>query len=145
MHDHPVPEALGLWEYLEQISLASNLARGKQHSAMVNIPSPFSYLMMKVTALGDQRDNADKDQGRHHALDVYRIVAMLSVNHFEQTKQQFHNYSDSKYVTRVKQLSRECFGEPGATGILRMKEHAFWDNNMMVDSFIDILHELIPD
>ena len=143
LHAHPVPEALGLSEYLEQIPLTSNLPDGKQYSATVNIPSPFTYLMMKVTTFGDQLASADKDQGRHHALDVYRIIAMISENQLEQTKQQFQKYVGSEYLTRVKELSTECFGEPGAAGILRMKEHAFWDENIMVDSFIDILHELI--
>jgi hypothetical protein len=143
LHAHPVPEALGLSEYLEQIPLAGNLPDGKQYSALVNIPSPFTYLMMKVTTFGDQLANADKDQGRHHALDVYRIIAMISENLFEQAKQQFQKYSASMYVTRVKELSKEYFGEPGATGILRMKEHAFFGENMQVNSFIEILRELI--
>jgi hypothetical protein len=143
LHAHPVPEALGLSEYLEQIPLAGNLPDGKQYSVLVNIPSPFTYLMMKVTTFGDQLGNVDKDQGRHHALDVYRIIAMISENQLEQTKQQFQKYSASKYVTRVKELSKEYLGEPGATGILRMKEHAFFGENMQVDSFIEILRELI--
>lgn len=142
LHAHPVPEALGLSEYLEQIPLADHLTDGKQYSAMINIPSPFTYLMMKVTAFGDQIDNADKDQGRHHALDVYRIIAMINENLFEQTKQQFQKYSASKYLIRVKELSADYFGEPQAAGILRMKEHAFFDENMRVNSFIEILREL---
>ena len=44
----------------------------------VLIPQAFSFALMKLGALRDRIDDANKDEGRHHALDLYRIMAMLT-------------------------------------------------------------------
>jgi len=101
LHAHPVPEALDLSLSVESIDVLGQLSNGKKYAAKVDIPSPFTYLMMKVTAYGDQYDNPDKNQGRHHALDIYRIIAMLTEPQFEQTKIQMEN-------TRIRNISYAC-------------------------------------
>ena len=99
--------------------------------------------MMKVTAFGDQLNNDDKNLGRHHALDVYRIVAMMSEEQFEETKSQFKLYYSSSYVERVRTLITDCFVTESGIGILRMREHAFWGDNMRLPEFMGALKEII--
>lgn len=141
LHAHPVPEALDLSDRLEQVEL---LPPGdRQYSSTISIPSPFTYLMMKVTAFGDQLNNEDKNLGRHHALDVYRIVAMMSETQFLETKSQFELHSSSEYVERVRGLVKDCFATEEVIGILRMREHPFWGSNMRPPDFIDALTETI--
>ena len=41
-------------------------------------PQAFPFALMKLGALRDRIHDAHKDEGRHHALDLYRIVAMLT-------------------------------------------------------------------
>lgn len=131
LHAHPVPEAIDLEDNLETVS------------AGVNVPSPFTYLLMKITAFGDQFENPDKDQGRHHALDVYRIVAMLNEDQFGQTKMQFEKAKNSEYVKRAVHLCEQYFADDTSVGILRMKEHAFYDTNMQISDFRDALTALV--
>lgn len=143
LHAHPVPEALDLSEDLETISLSGQLAGGRKHTAAIKIPSPFTYLMMKITAFGDQLDNPDKNQGRHHALDVYRIVSMITEAQFDQTKWHFAKNADSAYTKRVRELSSEFFSTSRSVGILRMREHEFFGENMQLESFMGSLQEMV--
>jgi hypothetical protein len=143
LHAHPVPEALELSNQLEDFSLSGPLSNSQEYSAMVSVPSPFTYLMMKVTAFGDQVNNVDKDQGRHHALDVYRIVAMLSEPQFLVTKQQFKDHASSEHVQHVKNLFKEFFALDQRIGILRIREHAFFGANMNTADFVENLRDIL--
>jgi hypothetical protein len=42
---------------------------------------------MKLHAFGDRMDDADAYLGRHHALDIYRIVAMLTEGDYTLVRQ----------------------------------------------------------
>jgi hypothetical protein len=143
LHAHPVPEALDLSDRLEQVVLVGSTSAKKEYSSTVSIPSPFTYLMMKVTAFGDLIENEDKDLGRHHALDVYRIVAMMTEAQFLETKSQFELHYSSPHVERVRGLVRDCFVKESGIGILRMREHAFWGDNMRLADFMDALNDII--
>lgn len=145
LHAHPVPEALDLSDRLEQVVLTGTTSVDKQNSPKVSIPSPFTYLMMKVTAFGDLFENEDKDLGRHHALDVYRIVAMMTEEQFVETKAQFKLHSSSPYVERVRRLVTDCFLTEQSIGVLRMREHAFWGDNIRLPKFMDALKEIIGE
>jgi hypothetical protein len=143
IHAHPVPEALDLSDRLEAVALVGSTSTKKQYSSMVNIPSPFTYLMMKVTAFGDLLDNENKNLGRHHALDVYRIVAMMTEQQFIETESQFQQHYSSPYVERVRSLVTDCFLTEQSIGVLRMREHAFWGANMRLPDFMGALREII--
>lgn len=145
LHAHPVPEVVNLADHLEQVALAGKTSGKQQYSSTVNVPSPFTYLMMKVTAFGDQLSNEDKNLGRHHALDVYRIIAMMTEAQFLETKSQFKLHHSSPYVERVRSLVKELFARQDGTGILRMREHSFWDNSMRLLDFMEPLRELIGE
>jgi len=143
LHARHTPEALGLHENQEKILVPGQLSDGKEYQGMIHIPSPFSYLMMKITAFGDQVDNEKKDFGRHHALDIYRIVAMLDEEQYAQTKLQFAEHASDPSAQRVVSLVKELFGSTESPGIIRIKEHAFYDNNLDIDAFISALQDLI--
>jgi hypothetical protein len=142
LHAHPVPEAVDLSKQLEEILIGGHLPTGQQYSAKVKIPNPFTYLMMKVTTFGDQVNDTNKQLGRHHALDVYRIVAMLNEPQFENTKSQFAEHSSLSYANHVKETVASSFGCSDGLGILRIKEHPFFGPNMLVTEFIEHIREL---
>src|SRR5690606_38103968 len=78
LHAHPTDGALGLEEASVTIEIDGTLSDGTSTSAQIRIPHPFTYLLMKLTAFRDRRNDQEKDLGRHHALDVFRIVAMMT-------------------------------------------------------------------
>jgi hypothetical protein len=51
---------------------------GRRARSEVAIPQAFSYAMMKLFAFRDRKDDAEKEFAQHHALDMYRIIAMLT-------------------------------------------------------------------
>jgi hypothetical protein len=143
LHAHPVPEAVDFDTQPETLPVQGKLLGGQSFATEVRLPSPFAYLMMKITAFGDQLDKNDKKFGRHHALDVYRIVAMLSENQFDETKKQFENHAELTPVLHVRRLRKDFFSSDEALGILRIKEHELFDSNLDIDSFIGSLQELV--
>lgn len=143
LHARYTPEALELSSNQESIAIKGLLSNGLSYDGVVNIPSPFTYLMMKITAFGDQVENTNKNFGRHHALDVYRIVAMLTERQYDMTINQMTRNAKSSYSKRVKQLAHSLFNSKSDPGILRMKEHDFYRDSMDLDAFIVTLKDLV--
>ena len=125
LHARRTPEALGLVENQEEITVKGKLSNESEYSGTIRIPSPFTYLMMKLTAFGDQVDNEQRVFGRHHALDVYRIIAMMTEDKFTQTKDQFDRYSNESAARTAAALAKDLFGTRESPGIVRMREHGF--------------------
>jgi hypothetical protein len=143
LHARRTPEALGLEENQEEIIVQGKLSNGSEYSGIVRIPSPFTYLMMKLTAFGDQVNSEQKVFGRHHALDIYRIIAMLTEEQFERTRQLFSENSQEERAQRAITLAETMFVSNESAGIVRMREHAFFGPKMDISAFIDGLRGLI--
>lgn len=77
IHAHPVDGAPTLEESLLPVTLAGELGSGKPWQAEVFIPHPYSFLMMKLFVFRDRLNDADKEFGRYHALDLYMILATM--------------------------------------------------------------------
>lgn len=143
LHARRTPEALGLAENHEEITVEGKLSNGPEYSGIIRIPSPFTYLMMKITAFGDQVTEERREFGRHHALDVYRVVAMLTKQQYEQTREQFSKYAQEPAAQTVVTLAQQFLDSPDSPGNIRMREHAFYGDNMNMAAFIDGLRGLI--
>src|SRR5207302_1178076 len=86
-HAHAVEEAIAIEDEPIAIEVAGKLSTGHAHTAVAYIPEAFPYLMMKLHAFDDRKDDADKDLGRHHALDLYTIVGMMTEQEYERAKE----------------------------------------------------------
>jgi hypothetical protein len=75
LHAYSVEEALCLEEAPEPVAVDGNRTSGQPYRDTVYLPHPFPYLLMKLSAFSDRKNDADCDLGRHHALDVYRSSA----------------------------------------------------------------------
>jgi len=143
LHARRNPEALGLAQHQEEVIVQGNLSDGSNYSGTIHIPSPFTYLMMKLTAFGDQVNNGEKDFGRHHALDVYRIVSMLTDDQYDVTRHQFNENGHEAPVQHVIKLTETMFDSNTSAGIVRLREHVFFGANMDIRAFIGGLQGLI--
>lgn len=143
LHAHPTDGALALTETPLMIEIVGRLSNGQAFSARVRIPHPFSYLLMKLTAYRDRRNDADKDLGRHHALDVFRIVAMLTEEELDQIRQYVLRFADNSQVRSCAELVRSDFAHPSAAGVLAMREHPLWQDDSQLDVFIETINELL--
>lgn len=143
LHARRVDEALDLEEGCTEIEVTGWLSSGERHAAKVLVPQPFSYLMMKLFAFRDRKDDEDKDMGRHHALDVLRIVAMMTRHEYEETHRLFGMHAEQEPVRQARQIARECFADEDAIGMIRIREHQLFRPDIGIGTFLRDLHALL--
>lgn len=143
LHAHPTDGALTLTETPLVIEIMGTLSTGQAFTAPVTIPHSFSYLLMKLTAYRDRRNDADKDLGRHHALDVFRIVAMLTEREHDQVQKNWRHFATDAQVQSCLDLVRSDFSSSTAPGVLAMREHPLWENDQQLLVFLETLTGIV--
>lgn len=144
LHAHPTDGALTLTEAPWVIEVSGTLSSGQAFTARVTIPHPFSYLLMKLTAYRDRRNDPDKDLGRHHALDVFRIVAMLTEPERDQVRANMRTFAADAQVRSCVEVVRSDFASSTAPGVLAMREHQLWQNDPQLTTFLETLLGIMP-
>ena len=139
LHAHPTDGALALTESPLTIQIDGRLSSGQPAQALVAIPQAFSYLLMKLTAYRDRRRDAKKDYARQHALDLFRIVAMLTEEESEQIRRNVERFSDDPQVRSCAELIAADFAHPTAAGVLAMREHPLWQNDAQLAIFSETI------
>jgi hypothetical protein len=144
LHAHPTPEALRIDEQPISVTVAGTTSDGTSHSGVVFIPEAFSYLLMKLHAYRDQKNKENKDLGRHHALDAYSVVGMMTEEEYERAKQFGQKDRDSEPVGEARRIVAEDFASGTATGMIRVKEHPLFRPEFKTGEFIEVLKEIFP-
>ncbi len=111
----------------------------------VLIPNAFTFLLMKLHACRDRLDDENKQLGRHHALDVYRLVAMLTEAELELFRKLRREHRDNAAVKRAAEIVAEIFAATTGRGALRMREHELATAEMQVERMLELLGELFRD
>lgn len=142
LHAHPVVEAA----FAHQKPTLLDVCPGPPPGT-VAIPHPFSFLLLKLFAFHDRRDDPDVDRGRHHAFDLYRIVSMMTPEEWREVAELRARHGDHAVVRRARRLVREHFADSEAVGSLRLREHvrrsAVDVAAYPVDEFLGDLQELM--
>ncbi len=144
LHAHPTDGALSLTDNPLELEVTGKLSDGTPLSVRVRVPNPFNYLLMKLTAYRDRRNDPNKDMGRHHALDVFRIVAMLTESERDRVHENLRAFASDAQVTSCVDLVRSEFASDTARGSLAMRGHPLWQNNSQLPEFLETLHGLMP-
>ncbi len=144
LHAHRSDEAVAYDLEPITVSLSGTRSSGEKAVYEVTIPQAFSYLMMKLLAFRDRKDDAEKEFAQHHALDLYRIVAMLSEPEYTSVQSLSTTYRDDDQVREASRIVSGFFAETGALGILRMREHPLFVGGFDLKQFIEVLRELFP-
>jgi hypothetical protein len=142
LHAHITDEALGFEDGTMELAVDGTLSNGEAYAATIEIPSAFTLLLMKLFAFRDRCQDEDKDLGRHHALDLYRIIAMMSEHEWEQTTQRIGQSSEHAVIVEAGRIIRAQFGATDALGCLRLQEHPLWADDMPLSEFSAALAEL---
>lgn len=119
LHAHPAEEA----EFIHEGSLAVEVCGGGKPDR-IEIPHPFNYLLLKLYAFDDRKEDEDVDYGRHHAFDLYRIVAMLTEEEWNEVPNFRRRHSGSGVVQRATAIVEGSFADEEQLGALRIREHA---------------------
>lgn len=120
LHAHFSPEALAVTEDARAIHLSGNLSSGAAATAGVCVPGPFAYLLMKLHAFQDRMDDLEKQLAQHHALDLYRIVAMLTRREFDRVQSLVRDFADEAVVRNARAIVLDFFASAECLGVLRL-------------------------
>src|SRR5262249_18965516 len=130
----------------DRIALALTGARsgGEPYRETVYVPQAFPYLMMKLHAFDDRKDEEAKDAGRHHALDLYTIVGMMTEPEYERAKELGSMHADNLHVRRARQIVQNHFSGADDLGMLRVREHKLFRPDFRLGEFGAVLREIFP-
>lgn len=142
LHAHTTPEALTVEDHAQPIDV------GGDEPAVVYLPHPFSYLLLKLFALRDLLDDEAKGRGTHHAFDIYCTIAMMTSGEWEEAVRMRERYAAAGPVAEAGRLVEELFSGTEAPGAVRLREHARRVGEQIppdnLRAMIDDLHELLP-
>jgi hypothetical protein len=141
-HAHAVEEAIHIEDEPIAVKISGKRSTGEPSVGMVYVPQAFPYLMMKLHAFDDRKDDGDKELGRHHAIDLYTIVGMMTEREYERARELGAAYSTNGSVRRAATIVRNHFGDTTAVGVLRLREHKLFRKEFPLDEFRSVLGEI---
>lgn len=137
LHARRAPEALGVGE--ESIPITIEDASGVE----VLLPNALTFVLMKLGALNDRAEDEDKDFGRHHALDLYRCVAMLTPGEDDAATRIRNRYAGHQALRTGHEQIELLFRPAEGVGRIRLLEHSLLPEAADVDRFVVELERLV--
>jgi hypothetical protein len=144
IHAHPVDEAPTLEEGLLPVTLAGELSSDEPCQAEVFLPHPYTFSMMKLFAFRDRLEDADKEFGRYHALDLYTILATTTEEEWEYALELRDQQGDEPYVMEARRLVSNYFSGFDRLGLIRLRESPYYRPELQLGEFMSALEELFP-
>lgn len=145
IHAHPVDEALTLEEGLLTVSFDGRLGTGESWHAEIFLPHPYTFLMMKLFAFKDRLEDANKEFGRYHALDLYTILATMTENEWAKALELRDQYGNEPYIREAGRLVAGRFSSLDRLGMIRLRESRYYRPELQIDEFMSALQELFPE
>ncbi len=142
LHAYLTNEAIDIEQSLLPLHMEGARSDGTPAAATIFVPQPFTFLLMKLHAFADRLADANRDLGRHHVLDVYRLVAMLTPEEYDAVRENVRRHSASPAVERARQIIAEHFASATSLGALRLREHALFTAAMDVGAMLAALADL---
>jgi hypothetical protein len=144
IHAHPVDEAPTLELGLLRKRLVGKLSSGDPCQAEVFLPHPYTFSMMKLFAFSDRLDDADKEFGRYHALDLYTILATTTEEEWAYALELRDQQKSQPYVMEAGRLVSRHFSALDRWGMIRLRESPYYRAGLQLDEFMSALQELFP-
>jgi hypothetical protein len=141
-HAHQTDEALFLEDAPIAIELSGRLSTGEPYTGTAFVPEAFPYLLMKLSAFADRKEDGNKDLGRHHALDTYSIVGMMTEAEYERSRALADRSRSDPHFARVCDVVAAEFATPASMGMLRLREHRLFRDEFRLDDFASVLGEI---
>lgn len=145
LHASKLEEAVAVDRDPLRLPIAGTLSTGHEHRAEVLIPQAFTYVLTKLCAFRDRKDDADKDLGRHHALDIYRIIGLLTKDEDAVVRRLSAELASHPVVVDARQIAEAHFIAKDGLGRLRIREHALYAQSFNLDRFATELHDLLSN
>jgi hypothetical protein len=144
IHAHPVDETPTLEDGLLPVALEGKLGSGEPWQAEIFLPHPYTFLMMKLFAFRDRLDDADKEFGRYHALDLYTILATTSEMEWRDALRFRDQRVDDSYIMEAGNLVSKHFSALDRLGMIRLRESRYYRPELQLAEFMSALQEVFP-
>jgi hypothetical protein len=144
LHAYHTEEAIAIDQESKALPIRGLRGDGSEYATEVFVPQAFTYLMMKLFAFDDRKGDDRKDAGRHHAMDLYRIVAMMTEPEYQRASQLGQKHITDPRVIRARKIVAADFKTLTSLGILRLREHRLYRDDLQTNEFIGVLEELFP-
>ena len=118
IHAHTTPEAFSITENTTLLILSDNVP------ISVLLPHPYSFMVLKLFAYRDRKDDPRKDLGHYHAFDLYRIVAMITEDEYQSAERMRDAFDSDDIAKEARRIVGEFFGGPDGAGALAILEYA---------------------
>lgn len=89
----------------------------------VFIPSSFNYLILKLHAFSDRKDDKESDYGRHHAMDIFTTVTGMSETDWDAAEQHFDAECEEPYLQKAIDIQQRHFSDESKLGVIRIQEN----------------------
>jgi len=99
---------------------------------------------MKLFAFRDRLDDADKDFGRYHALDLYTILATTIEEEWEHALRLRGQQRKQPYAKEAGTLVAKHFSAFDRLGMIRLRESPYYRPELQLDEFMSALQEMFP-
>jgi hypothetical protein len=144
LHAHPVDEAVTLEDDLLPINLEGGLADSSNAQAVVYLPHPLTFALMKLFAFRDRVNDENKQYGSYHALDIYGIIATMSEMEWNRALEirQIHQASDQ--IKEAGRIAEQYFASMSRQGMVRMRESPYCHDRLQLEEFCGAILELFP-
>ncbi len=123
LHAFATEEALGIESGPLRMMLHGTGHSDGFASCEVLIPRAFPYALMKLGALRDRIDDESKQEGRHHAMDLYRIVGMLTEEETEVSSRLAREHAGHSEVVEAQRTIATLFAPKHGLGRIRLLEY----------------------
>lgn len=144
LHAYITDEALAFEESPLVVPIRGQLSSGQPHASNVLVPQPFTFLLMKLHAFRDRNADENKELGRHHALDLFRIVAMVTEDEDRVVRSLLARHQAAAPVLEARRIVAAHFRDRQSLGILRLREHELFRPEMELGPFLSLLQEFFP-
>ena len=129
LHAYHTKVAIEIEEDPMPVSVTGQRSNGESYEDTAFVPLTFPYLMMKLHAFDDRKADDRKDVGRHHALDLYTIVGLMTEAEYKTAIElgSVYRERDNPYFEKARQIVIGAFSGLSALGIIRLREHPLYE------------------
>lgn len=123
LHAFSTKGALGIEIDPMPLTVTNTRLDGTVAACQVLIPRAFPYALMKLGALRDRINNPKKQDGRHHAMDLYRIVGLLTQEEEDASAAIARQYVDAPELAAAMATIDALLAPPQGLGRIRLLEY----------------------
>lgn len=93
------------------------------NNSILFLPSVFNFLILKLHAFNDRKNDPQSDLGRHHAWDLFAAVAGMAEGDWAAAKAHLAAHAGRPYLQKAADIRVADFSTETAPGLLRLREN----------------------